>query len=268
MTLKILIVDDDSDKVTILHAFLASHQHKDALELDLARTSNDAKKKLRDGVYHLMLLDQNMPRRAKEEIICGEGLDILKELEEDTELFRPKHILILSAFEPRRVGELSALDFGWSFVRFDDGAQWRLALASKIDYIFQQEQQQLQNGENSYSYDVGIITALQDPEWSYVQEWDVNWRSEFIPSDYREYFTGEKVIAGKKLKLVGLPVREMGMVGASCAAASLVRLFRPKLVVIAGIAAGVLEEQQIGEVVIGKYAWNYDAGKVLEESGK
>lgn len=268
--IKILLVDDDESKVCILRATLAAHKRKKQIELTVEGTSTEAKRQMRSTQYDLLLLDQNLPRRAGEGIIEGEGLDVLKELSDESEMLQPHHILIFSAYEPKQVGKLSAADFGWSFLRYsEDSNAWKVPLASKIEYIHQQALQAEKHDRYPvYDFDIAVVTALQDPEWSYIQEWEVNWQSKFIPGDYREYFVGEKRIPGKRLKMVGLPIREMGMVGASCAVASMIRYFRPKLVVIAGIAAGVVEEQKIGEIVVGKHAWNYDAGKVLEDPGK
>lgn len=268
MTVRILIVDDDKTKVARLRRALDAHPRASQLKTDVAETSQEARRFLGKHCYDLLLLDQNLPRRAGEAPEVREGLEILSEIESDTDLKRPSHILILSLYPPGIENGLRADQLGWGFLTYGSRDEnWKRPLESKIEYIFRQNTASEGVSANTFDfdYDVAVVTALQDPEWTHMQEWDVDWESHFVAADFREYFVGKKTIGGRTFRLVGMPIQRMGMVAAATATSSLIRNFRPRLVVMGGIAAGVVKEQKLGDIVIGTHAWNYDAGKVIEE---
>ena len=77
------------------------------------------------------------------------------------------------------------------------------------------------------------------------------------------------VVDFKKIKeLVHAKMDEMGMTAASATAMKLIYEFRPRYLIMVGIAAGialdnVVAEQMYGDVVVPNIVWNYSAGKFV-----
>ena len=76
---------------------------------------------------------------------------------------------------------------------------------------------------------------------------------------YRTQLDGKTIVAARQ--------DEMGMTAAATLTMKLIEHFRPKYVIMAGIAAGTLDEskneQLYGDVVIANMVWNYSNGKYV-----
>jgi len=54
----------------------------------------------------------------------------------------------------------------------------------------------------------------------------------------------------------------MGMVTTSILATQMIELFRPKYLTMTGIAAGIVGETELGEVIVIEHSWDYNSGKI------
>ena len=57
----------------------------------------------------------------------------------------------------------------------------------------------------------------------------------------------------------------MGQVGAAIVTSKLLQRFRPKLIVMPGICAGISDSTNIGDVIVGEECWAWDTGKLVGE---
>lgn len=90
-----------------------------------------------------------------------------------------------------------------------------------------------------------------------------DWEEIQLEGDAQVYYqtshTGGKIIAARQ--------DEMGMTAAATLTMKVIQHFRPKYVIMPGIAAGTLEEsgdvQMYGDVVLANMVWNYSNGKYV-----
>jgi nucleoside phosphorylase len=123
-----------------------------------------------------------------------------------------------------------------------------------------------------FSTDIGIICALEQPEFDAVSkatggpsQWSVVGNPRFAHV-YKE--AALVTSAGKKLRLVGTTSTSMGLTAAAIATTQLVLQFRPRLVAMVGIAAGTREgDKRFGDVLVADPSVDYNSGKVVLADG-
>lgn len=126
--------------------------------------------------------------------------------------------------------------------------------------------------ESDFEIDVGIICALEQPEFDAVVKalgGPTAWKdvgSPRYPHVYRE--TTLTTTAGRKLNVVGTTATSMGLTAAAIATTHLVLQFKPRLVAMIGIAAGTREaDKEFGDVLVADPSVDYNSGKVIDEGG-
>lgn len=125
-----------------------------------------------------------------------------------------------------------------------------------------------QNTENTY--DLAIICAIPDPELAAVQKignWSKLPASADDPQIYHQ--TTWQIKAHSTIRIIAAAPNEMGLSYAAVLAAKMVWRFRPKLVAMAGIAAGSNEEKQgFGDILVPNYTYDYGSSKTVIKDGK
>ena len=124
----------------------------------------------------------------------------------------------------------------------------------------------------AFQTDIGIICALEHPELSAVirvlggpNAWKEGGNPRFTHV-YRE--TEFATNNGQKLKVVATTSTSMGLTAAAIATTQLVLQFRPKIVVMVGIAAGTRSgKKQFGDVLVADPSVDYNSGKVVDTDG-
>jgi len=113
-----------------------------------------------------------------------------------------------------------------------------------------------------YIYDVAIVTAVDIEEESVKRLYE-NWKEVRLPGDNQVYYEASFVKDGITRRLIASKQSEMGMTAASHLASKIINGFRPRYLIMTGIAAGIGAEQIYGDVIIPDVIWNYAAGKFV-----
>ena len=124
----------------------------------------------------------------------------------------------------------------------------------------------------TFKSDVGIICALQHPELSAVLNaagGPDKWKEVGDARHAHLYRESNLVTSvGKQLRLVATTSTSMGLTAAAIATTQLVLQFRPRLVVMIGIAAGTRSGgKQFGDVLVADPSVDYNSGKVILANG-
>ena len=125
---------------------------------------------------------------------------------------------------------------------------------------------------DSFDFDIGIICALDQPELSAVIEafgGQPNWEDIGNPR-YTHLYHATKLTteSGKQLKVIATTSTSMGLTAASIATTQLVLQFKPRIVIMVGIAAGTKDGgKQFGDVLVADPSIDYNSGKVVRQDG-
>ncbi|MBQ0102042.1 MAG: hypothetical protein KBT31_04525 [Firmicutes bacterium] len=94
-----------------------------------------------------------------------------------------------------------------------------------------------------------------------------SWEEVTFEGDDQVYYRAKESKSG--LPIVAAKQDEMGMTASATLTMKLIEHFRPKYVMMPGIAAGTLEEsgdeQMYGDVVLASMVWNYSNGKYVSK---
>jgi nucleoside phosphorylase len=126
--------------------------------------------------------------------------------------------------------------------------------------------------DSEFETDVAFLCALQHPELSALITalgGDARWEITGTARHTHVYRTSTlETHSGKSLKVVGTISTSMGLTAAAIATTQLVMQFRPRIVVMVGIAAGTRSgNKEFGDVLVADPSVDYNSGKVVEENG-
>lgn len=116
-----------------------------------------------------------------------------------------------------------------------------------------------------YSSYVALIVATGTEENAVKNMYQ--WEPVSFPHDAQSYYMASVEKDGGTQKIVYARQSEMGMTVAVTLTMKLIEHFRPRYVIMVGIAAGIarpdMAEQVYGDVVVADMIWNYTAGKFV-----
>ena len=123
-----------------------------------------------------------------------------------------------------------------------------------------------------YESDVAFVCALEHPEFSALMEagggaafWNVAGDNRFSHV-YRE--SKIKSDCNQSLRVIGTVATSMGLTAAAIATTQLILQFRPRVVVMVGIAAGTKSgNKNFGDILVADPSVDYNSGKVVFENG-
>ena len=117
-----------------------------------------------------------------------------------------------------------------------------------------------------YDYYVALITATATEEAGLRHMYE-DWKPLFPEGDDQKYYETAFERGAKIFKVVTARQREMGMTAAGVLTMKMISLFRPKYVIMLGIAAGVAHKNEVdqiyGDVVVPNIVWDYSSGKFV-----
>ena len=94
-----------------------------------------------------------------------------------------------------------------------------------------------------------------------------SWKAKTFAGDDQIYDISAFERDGKQYSLVHAKIDEMGMTAAAATAMKVIYTFRPRYLIMVGIAAGIakkdIEDQMYGDVIVPDVVWNYSSGKFV-----
>lgn len=126
--------------------------------------------------------------------------------------------------------------------------------------------------EAVFDTDIGIICALEQPEFDAVREalGGIKAWKEIGDARYTHVYREATLTtsSGKTLRVVATASTSMGLTAAAIATTQLILQFRPRLVVMVGIAAGTRSgNKEFGDVLVADPSVDYNSGKVVDVNG-
>ena len=117
-----------------------------------------------------------------------------------------------------------------------------------------------------YDYYVALITVTETEEAGLRHMYD-DWKMLHVEGDEQKYYETSFTRNGEKHKIVTAKSGEMGMTAAGVLTMKMISLFRPKFVIMVGIAAGIAYKNNVdqiyGDVVAADVVWDYSSGKFV-----
>lgn len=269
----ILIVDDRPEKTGKIEKVLK--ELPNILDDNIVNVSDSrmAKKMLTEKQFDLLILDINLPEKFGRSTDVNIGVDILSSINDDLDIKKPANIVGITAYEELKEEYIKYFNDQAIFViqYSEQGTEWITQLQNKVRYILDLNDQTVNGYNTDYEYDLGIVTALHEVELEsilkYLKDKKIKKRDNDSTTYYEGFFENEK---GKLKVIIGSCVK-MGMASSATLTSKLISNFRPKYLVMAGVAAGVKDSDvDYGDILLGDQFWDYGSGKMkyIAESDK
>lgn len=260
--IRILVVDDNKLRVNHVRTMIENLQDCEK-SVEYADTIFAAKKLLLNTQFDVMLLDLVLPVRADAEPQTNSGLELLHEIVQFDQYKLPSHVLVISEFENALLA-LSSIShkLPFSTIRYDASSEeWYLRVENFLKQIIRTGTANHQD----YDYDVAIICALENPELKEIKNLPYQWRPSVVVGDTTDYFTG--TFNGKRL--ICAAAYEMGMSASAVLATKMIAKFKPRYLIMTGIAGGVSSKDvHYGDVMVADPCFDYESGKRVFENGQ
>lgn len=267
--MKVLVVDDDVEKVKSVATVLAqSGVERHAIHA--ASTCADALSRAATTRYDLAIVDIVLPLSPDGTRTADAGIDLIRKLSRQDSALRPKLIAAITAQNRNdeveaRVAALGAVLLRYSLI----DTSWAEGVQALVSTV----RASLTPSAENFGCLACVICALAVPESRAVQDLRWDWTSRTgspMPGDFGSYLEGKlpKAPAVDNLNRVVLatPAR-MGVAATTALALRTIVAFRPRLVVMVGIAAGTRGESQIGDVICADPVFEWGSGKWVEDAG-
>ena len=258
--MRILIVDDENKKATEIKKVCKTNSDVKDEDIIIVPGVIEAIAKMKEEKYQLVITDMCLPESYGSDLIDKGGLELIRILNKDKRVYSPNEIIVLSSHKNLVIqysDEIKKESF--DIIYYDDSSvEWREKILDKLKYLHRYEMSPKE--DRTYEYDVALLTAIP-VEKNAVKELAKEWNKVKIPGDSTVYYetkwnNGERVI-----RVVSTSLTQMGMVAAATITSKIIYNFAPRYIIMCGIAAGVKEEYNIGDIIIPKGVKDYCSGK-------
>ena len=264
--IKILVVDDDSEKIKKIRSVI--NEFTEILDYNIETTLDlvNARRILSQKQFDLMILDICLPTRHGDDCKEDAGVKFLEELNNSMRLKKPFHIIGITAHKDLRERfESTFLEELWVIIQYEEQSnEWKKQLRNKITYLLQSKIDLKESilTEIKSECDIAIITALRTPELLSVLDLEAGWEEFKYPNDSTIYHKGIFKNENKSLRVIATSSIQMGMPAAAVTSMKLISNFHPKYIVMVGITAGVRGNANFGDILIADHSWDYGSGKI------
>ncbi|TCD11588.1 response regulator [Pedobacter frigidisoli] len=266
--ISILIVDDNSLKVADIKRVLFEYPEIKN-KIDVVADTNNARRLLEENKYDLLILDLVLPNDFGDTETPENGIDFLNEIKLDPNKKCPFHILGISG-KPEYISQYSK-DFSknlWFLIEYQkDIETWKELLRNKIEYLIDSKKEIQVDALKEYDFDIAIITAL-DKELKKVLSLDWKFKAHPMANDQTGFYIGQFEKGNKTIRIVAACTPQMGMCAASTLSMKLIHHFRPRYIIMSGIAAGIKGEVNLGDIMIAEEIWDASSGKIKGDKEK
>ncbi|MCT7562072.1 phosphorylase family protein [Aliarcobacter butzleri] len=269
--IKILVVDDDySGKVQRIVNLLKTKANLNITDIDIVQDTVNARKKLSENSYDLLLLDMNLPISIGDEPSPMGGLDLLNRINENQITNYPHHIIGITSYkEIYNENKKDLFNHLWILIHYDEtNDEWENLILNKVMYLIKSKERLY--GNYFKKFDIAVVTALEDIELETVKTLPYNWTILKVPNDTTTiYYEGKiKISEDKEFSIVAASAPKMGMTSSAILTTKMCTHFQPKYLFMVGIAAGIRGKNNFGDILISETTWDWGSGKSTVVEGK
>lgn len=267
--LRILIIDDAPSKVKAITDLLSEMRDINMNLVDSAVSVQDAEEKFSKVQYDLVILDLYLPLRHGMEPSPDNAIALLNDLSKEEELMMPYNIVGITRWKDADPKYKAIFDeFLLAYILYEECSDdWKLKLCNKIDFL-RKAQKNLMNQE-FYDYDVAIINALQTENKHVKRAFENDgWEELKVPADHSTIYYRKQICnKDKTYRIVTCSSLQMASTASAVLATKVIYNFRPKLLIMTGIAAAVnRDEVNLGDILVASKVWDGASGKIKTDN--
>lgn len=254
--MKILIVDDENKKAEAIRNMLAYENSIAESEIITVPSINDAVEKMTSQKFSLAIFDMCIPETYGARLLNHGGLELIKILNSDKRIHAPTQILVLTSHKNLKDKYESEIEkYSFDIITYDDTSEeWKVKISEKVSYL--KRYLDSPNEKKDFKFDIAILTAVECERLA-VKNLSDNWSEVTFPDDSTIYYQTN----WGNTSIVTTSLTQMGMVAAATISMKLINRFIPKYIIMPGIAGGVKDEYEFGDIIIPREVKDYCSGK-------
>jgi nucleoside phosphorylase/CheY-like chemotaxis protein len=263
---KILCLEDAEANARELREIAQDSLGSADIEFVVVKSVIAAKEKVDQVAFDIALIDIVVPMREGERERKDGGIKFLDHIVSSPRAKRPRYVIGMTS-DKETFAEAS-LKFGALLFqlieRVSGSDEWRSGLEHFFEYVAQldRDPQQLRSPAGRVS--MAVICALENPELEGVrQSFGISWTAISSENDPNSYLAGSLKAASGDHRILLVAAHEQGMSAAAALAAKIVVLYQPAVVAMTGIAAGLVKNAKLGDILIAEQTWDYTTGKLV-----
>lgn len=266
--IRILIIEDNIDKLRKVHGFLneTCNIHDD--DIDYSDNIKSGRDLLIKNQYDLLILDLVLPLNEGGDPSPESGSKFLDEIHYNPNINIPIHIIGLTEFDDIFVKYHEQFeDKLWGLINFRlQNNDWEEKLKSKVFYLQNFKMKYAESIRDKNKFDIAIITALNTEFEQLIRtSKGTKYNVEDDPLVY--YSTLLNTKSNNNIKLITCCFNQMGMQASSAISSKIISKFSPNKIFITGICAGIKKEGiNIGDIIVANQCWDYESGKITDDS--
>lgn len=260
ISVRIILVDDQVDKASSIVSPL-KERHGNAVEIVHVSNAVDARKRMRQQRFDMALIDVNLPESLGDAPSPDSGFELLDMLKVDNKVILPDEILFVTAQEDLQheaIAKAASRGASLYFHSAEDNA-WIDILVGRVGYVLDRSKR-----HRTPIVDVAIITALSTPELDAVLKLNFGWAQHMVPGDPTHYYLGKTQVGSRELNLVAACAPRKGMPMSAALSAKVAQIFKPKILAMVGICAGVRGKVNLGDIIVADPTWDWGSGKHVQ----
>jgi len=265
--MRTLVVEDNNIKLQRIARALKEVEGFDTVNIEYAHDIVTAKRHLKSTSYDLLVLDINLPTRIEDDASPDAGLKLFEEINSRDVYKVPSHIIGITAYDEVYANAQLRFTDAFTILKFDiTDERWIDPFQVRVRQIVMSISNRSFEPAQYRSF-MAIICALPDPELSSIRRLPWSWKPESIPGDHTQYYEGHFIRGEDRMRVYAASSPRMGMPTAAVIATKMIYSFRPRYLMMTGIAAGVANRTKMGDVVVADPIWDWGSGKWVVDKG-
>lgn len=270
MTLEILIIDDNEQKIDALRRVMNPLFPEGDILIEEALTIAVARDMMHSKTYDLVILDMVIPELEGAEASRTGGVEYLDEIENNDSILKPLQIIGLTEYETEfNEQQAQFRDRLWHLLFYSlNRLDWKKQLKDKVLQLAKMKENFIRGLENRNKYDIGIICALSE-EFEQMQNAFEGcvWEDKTISGlPYSFKFTKLTTSGMRDLRIIAACAEHPGICATTVLATSLYNVSRVEAIFMTGITAGMEgRDVKFDDVVIADSVMDYAKGKMEEK---
>jgi nucleoside phosphorylase len=258
-----LVVEDDADKLKDMCRLLTQIDGFTTTGIKVVGDIHSARHALATTTFDLLVLDIAIPTRPGEPVTLEGGLRLMEEIEGRSRLRTPNHIVGITGYPEvyEKVFERFASRMVTVLYYDPTSDEWSQRLAALARQVAAVNADQL-HAPKEYQSEVAIVCALPSPELQSVLRNGWQWEQTHIENDHNIYYKGAYLRDGVERVAYAGAAPQMGMTASAIMAMNMLHSFRPAILAMTGVAAGVRGRVNIGDVAVADPTWDWGNGKL------
>lgn len=270
MTLEILIIDDKEQKIDALQQVIMPLFAPGEVVINDARTIVEARDKMREQAYDLVILDMVIPELEDEEPSHTAGAEFLTEINENQDIHLPLQVIGLTEYEAEFNKQKEEFrDRLWYLLFYSQSKlEWKKMLKAKVRQLAKMKSDFISSLENRSKYDVGVICALSE-EFEQMQNAfeGCQWNDCCLPGlPFLFRTTIIPTSSFKDIKVIAACAEKPGVCATSILATAMYTVAKVDALFMTGITAGINDGSiKLNDVIIANSIDDYATGKIIDD---